>query len=342
MSDVKNSDDVEKFTDYLVELTAAYQVTDTGEIQHSDGTPVKIALATEERCLSSYRESSKLIDHLMLNIFTDNTVVSAPVDWFYKVIDKQIAFLLKLTFEKAIVHKEEVSDEKQYTRMELSSILKNDKSLLKDLDSIHINDLLFILYKRKDKTAQLQTNIFDPEWIKTKSIKEKNLDMLQKAFKHIFKFDDLTEFNENYKFISSMISIPQCEARLRILLLTLKKLEKYYCAFHTDIDNFNLEVFENNLPHLAKYYSIAISVNAPAAVRSELESKSNSPINIQQKIFKSPFGGVSNNPNITIQSSQPTINIIPNQPRTFTSPFANSGMFGASTSNMNLSRSPFA
>lgn len=341
-----NSDAVEDFTKYLIEIRGAFKVADDGEIQYSDGEPVEIEIGDVNKRISSYRETSSLRDHLMLNIFTDNITNTAPVDWFYSVMSKQLSTLLRIVFEDAIPHKEETEDDKQYVRMELASVFKGDKTVLKDLEKIDSDDLLYIHWFKKDKTAQLQTKIFDKEYIESKSFKPKNINIIQKAFKTIFKFDEESEFNENYKFISSILSIPQCEARLRIILLTLKKIEKFYCAFHPDVENFNLQYFEDNLPNLTKYYSIACSVNAPTAstaIRSELESKSNAPITIPtKKEFKSAF---SPTPTISFGRSQEKEIIInpaftPPQRKEFVSPFASTSSFGRSGSSK--VKSPFA
>ena len=343
MSIEANSEAVENFTKYLVEITGAFRVKDNGEIVHYDGEEaVEIELGDMSKRLSSYREVSSLQDHLVLNIFTDNITNTAPVDWFYKIMSRQLSTVVRIILEKAIPHKEEVEDDHQYVRMELASVFKGDKTVLKDLDRIDDEDLLYVHWFRKDKTAQLQTKIFDKEYLDSKSFKPKNINMIQKAFKVIFKFEEEADFNENYKFISSILSIPQCEARLRIILLALKKIEKFYVAFHPDFGGFNLQFFEDNLPNLTKYYSIACSVNAPSAsIRSELESKSNAPISIPvKKEFKSPF---SPSPTISFAPKEREIVINPifsPQRKTFVSPFANSGAIAFGDSRK--VRSPFA
>jgi len=326
MSEEVSGEQVEDFSKFLIELGGFFIVEDSGEILFNDGDPVTIDIGEESKKVSSYKETSKG-DNLMLNIFSDNLVNTAAVDWFYTTKSKQMAILFQMIVSKAILYKsDEIKDSHEYVRMELTSLLKGDKKMLKDFEELEIDDLLYILYKKKQKTAQLQTKIFDKDWMNTKhdKIPAKHWTAFHKVFKHIFKVDDEDEFNETYKFTSSMLSIPQCEAQLRIILMTMQKLEKFFRAFHPDAPDFGLKEFSKHLPNIHKYHGVACWVNGSSTTRAELEKKSNAPVVSMPKEFKSPFASATP----SIQVSSPIIDLTPKKQTSFQSPFAQMNTFG--------------
>lgn len=267
------SDDAEEFIEFLVEFGGTAIVDPkSGEIRDHKGEPIHISTAGGDLPMIVYREVSKTRNHLVLNPFTDNLVDNAQVEWFYSRKSMELAVVLQMVMEAAIEFhsaKKDTDDPDQFVKLEISSILKGDAKTLADFQKIQADDLLVIYYSTKQKTAQLQTKIFDDDYIKTLDIKAKHLASFQKAFLHIFKCDTEAEFNSEYKYTSSLLTIPNAEAQLRVLYMGHKRLDKFYRAFFPELGTVNLDMFQKHIPNLHKYYGITAWANSSAPQKKE-------------------------------------------------------------------------
>lgn len=270
-------EDAEEFIEFLVTFGGTVKVDPkTGEIRNHEDLPIEIDTSSGKCPMLVYRELSRTKNHLVLNPFSDMSTDAVQLNWFYNRKAMELAVLLQMIIESAIQFKSDkqskTEDPNQFVKLEISSILKGDSKLLKEFQKIEPDDLLDIVYSKKKKTAQLQSNIFDPDYIKTLDMKATIISQFQKAFLYIFKVDSYEEFLSEYKFTSGMLTIPDAEAKLRVLHMGHKKLEKYYKAFFPDADTVDLKMFDKHLPNLHKYYGITSWTNSTAPVKQEVKT----------------------------------------------------------------------
>lgn len=278
------SKDAEDFVDYLLTVGGFRTVNATGEVFELSGKPVMIPTAGDPMPLMSYRESSKASGFLMLNPFIDNAVNAPQCNKFYERKSIDIGEIMYEIISTALAFKSSPDNATNYPMIELASIIsgiaKPDAKLIAAFNSIDAVDLLFILDKKRDKTAQLKTKLFDLEYQKTKpGIKDKQWLIFQKLFLHIMTSDDVADFNATYKFVSSMINIPNVETQLRVTRMALHKLEKYWITMGGA--GFNIPYFDKNLGNLLKFHRISLCMNsvAPAAADDGVVSVVTKPVN---------------------------------------------------------------
>ena len=162
------------FIKYLVELTNYGFVKEgTNEILDIHGEPITVSTPSGEKPLMVFGPKIIADDHVILNIFVDDNTEGSQVTWFWA---SQLGILGTITKEiilNAITYKSK-NDDSDFICMELAHILKGDAKMQRDFDKIAIEDLITIFYQKeskkdpkKNKTAQLQTKLFDKAYMET-------------------------------------------------------------------------------------------------------------------------------------------------------------------------------
>jgi len=266
MSDQKATPEMaSEFTKYLVELTHyGFVDDDTNEIRDIDGKPIEVTLTSTQKPMMIFGPKLIADNHVILNVFSDNAVEGAQVSWFWRTHRAVLGTMAKMVIDSAITYKSQ-NDDSDFIKMELAHILKGDTKMKADFEKISFEDLLTVFYQKKTKTAQLQTKIFDKEYIATLDIKKKYWDVFQKTFLTIFKVQSVEEFNQVYKFTSKLISVPKCEAKLMVIRKGLDALTRYTEAFLGI--KYDTSMFDVHMPQLHQYYIVSAWSDAPVASR---------------------------------------------------------------------------
>lgn len=266
------ADDVEEFSEYLVSVCGVKIDPKTGEIRNSSDEPITVETSSGHKPMIVYRELTKLKNHVILNIFSDKSEHNAQLRWFWNQKSFELATMLQLIIESAIQYKAgTMTDEHEYVRLSIASMCpQTERKLLENFQKIQSSELLELVYSKSNKTAQLQTRIFDEAYMKTLNIPTKQWNVIHKVFKHIFKVDDEKEFNSLFKFTSSLNSIPGCEAQLRVFHRCLQSMEKYYVAFFGG-EGFKLDWFERNLQNIQTYYALTDWIAQPSSATAEIK-----------------------------------------------------------------------
>jgi len=264
------ADQAEDFTEYLIHVGGYVVDPKTGEIRFPDGSPAEAETSNGPKPIMAYRELTKLKQHLMLNIFSDADDDNAQLDWFYQNKSGEVGVRLQTIMKSAIAYKSgSITDENEYVRLSLSAHCPSDKKLAENFEKILPEHLLSIFYAKANKTCQLHTQMFDPEYRATLSIPQKHWVIFEKMMKQIFKFDDVQELYDTYKFTSALMTIPGCESKLRVYFMALRAMEKYMKAFIPDIQDMRLSYFEENLSKIQQFYSITKWVASPSSLTAE-------------------------------------------------------------------------
>lgn len=252
------------FTKYLVELTNyAFVDDDTNEIRDIKGDPIKIGSSGSDKPMMIFGPKLIADNHVILNVFSDNAIEGAQVSWFWRSQKAILGTMLKLVISEAITYKSQ-NDDSDFIKMELAHILKGNAEMRTDFEKISFEDLLTVFYQRKTKTAQLQTKIFDKEYMNTLDFKKKkHWDVFQKTFLAIFKVQSVEEFNALYQYTSKLVSIPKCEAKLMVVRKGLDAIGRYTEAFLGI--RYDTSMFDEHMPHLHQYYVVSAWSDAPVA-----------------------------------------------------------------------------
>ena len=308
-TDTVTAEDAEEITQYLIEVGGGMKVDPrTGEIRREkDDTPFQVETVDGPKCILAYREVLKIDDHVVLNLFNDDDNDSAHIIWFYQNKSRTFSSLVSVLMELAYLHDTKAKD-KNYPLLELAAIVKKGtKDFIKDLFKIDVDDMLRIFYKRNKKTCQVQTNLFDENFATGSDISQKNLDVIQKCFLHIFKCDSYEEFTSEFKFTSAMHNVARAESHFRVIKKLLGKIEKYSVAVGEP--PFELDVIERHMGNLHKYAALTSWIATPAIPVSQGDSSGSGKVKVSTGVAVQPkdkFGPGSKAGNMSTQKVRVT------------------------------------
>ncbi len=211
-----------KVTDFyktLVQWGGAFKVEDKKILYVSDNEPLTVKVGDDTKEMMVLHEEMERGNYAYFNPLVETMGHTAEKKWFMTSRNHIIGFLIHGCIAKMIeigMEGDEAADSPGYDALELSEayIGKTDAKMLKELDHIPITKLIRLVYSRPKRTAQLQTNLFDDDYIESLKWRKKTIRIIRSMFSDIMSSDEL---HKDFKYRAKELNMPQIECVVNIM-----------------------------------------------------------------------------------------------------------------------------
>jgi uncharacterized metal-binding protein len=213
---------IKKFGKLLVEWGGVYKLDeDDFIVVKSSNSPVLIETKNKDKGLPLrlFTDSIDYGDFTYLNLFVDIIGKVNEKDWFYDTRSMIAGNLIKKCIKRIIeVNTTDKDGNHSLGVLSIASKFADmvDEKMLKELENIKPTELGRIVYSRPKRVAQLQTDIYDDDFISTKHIRKKTLKALHAIHSDLLESDNV---HEHYKVKPTLGGIHKTETILTIMMM---------------------------------------------------------------------------------------------------------------------------
>lgn len=215
-----------EFHKQLIELCGLYTLTDDNRILQ-DGKPVTIPSGNREKELRLISDNMLIDQNIAyLNPLYETLGKSDEKIWLFNLITTAPGMIFKqiliTVIENALDNKD---NPREYSlRSKINALI--DAKTLDEINSINSNSFIHIYYMKKNKSATVQSEVFDPEYrAEFSKFRKKTWDAIEQVFTAIF--GDPNELDNNYSYTATILSIPETECKLKVSAAVLRDLDQY-------------------------------------------------------------------------------------------------------------------
>lgn len=266
-----NPDTIFDFTKRLVELGGIYKINDDLSITNTVSDNV-IAIPSGKKSipLKVFKDGMESGEFALLMPYKEQLGINREREWFFDSLQIIIGNLIKELTLKIIKDAVEKKDDNysQYALMNKIAGLA-DETMLKEVEKLRAHDFIFINYNKKLKTASAQTRIVDEELLEEHGrFRKKSWEVIQTLFN---EFIGTTDPEELYTYQSTILSIPETDAKLHVIIALAKALGAYV----RDILEIDLgeDILEQHLANLEGYGKLHAWVSATTSSTTETCSR---------------------------------------------------------------------
>lgn len=189
--------------------------------------------------------------------------VQPALAWFWQTRLAGLSAIVKEIILSCLTTGVEAKDE-DYDRLSLITGIssKFDKQMITDVGKINSADIFRIFYDKSRKTAEAQTELFTEGIQKKHKFRKKTWEVVQELFLRIFgitKADDL----EKYRYKATILSIPDIDAKMHVVLMVMKQIGGYVEKFMTL--NIPIDELEKHVANLETYAKVSAWMTATVA-----------------------------------------------------------------------------
>lgn len=250
-------EDFTKFVKYLVELGNTHYVDDHYAILAvNTDNPVGIKVGKKLLPLQIWHENMVVGDYVTLNLFVEKLAYCPEKHWFFTTKSFMIDFIVRKCIKRIIEigiqsNKEDIPYEvMEYVSPYLDTI---DEKMINELKGLKTLDLLELFYHKQSTTIQLQTKIYEEDFVNTHKPKPrvKFVKFLQQVLEKFFK---TTELEEIYKYKSQFVGMQETDAYITMIHKICSVIEKPVKAL-LDID-FDMKTFDKYIANLTDFHKL--------------------------------------------------------------------------------------
>jgi hypothetical protein len=196
-----------EFITLLVEYGGVYKVDKrTGFVLESDDAEVGIVINEKKLPLMVQREVMPPGAFAILNPFNEPMGVSTERVWFLQSRSAILSEIMKRCFI-ALAELANSENSSEYAKMEhIGRFAANmDAKFIKEITKLKSSRLLRIFYSKAQRTAQLQTDMFDPDFVKELDMRARSIATIQGLLCALLKVDEKDTKNgidQVYKYSS--------------------------------------------------------------------------------------------------------------------------------------------
>jgi hypothetical protein len=242
---------ITEFLRLLVEWGGVYKVRDDMMIVTAeDDMPVLVTIGNNQLPLMLFSDNMKAGKHTFFNPLVETLGHSSERTWFMQsrmlILGVMIKRMMQLIVSKCLSDDEDLP----YDLIEAVSPYRKrvDAKLEEEIGKIEPLHMLRIIYNKPKRTAQAQTDIFDEEYIESLKIRKKSVEVIQDM---LVTFLGTEEVHETYVHKATIVSMPETDAFLHVLLMLSQTIGNYAKV----LLNRDLRVveFEQHMEHLEEY-----------------------------------------------------------------------------------------
>lgn len=215
-------DTVTNFLKLLVKWGGVFDVMDDNTIVYSgDAEPVTVMIAKDQKKIMVLHENMPAGKHTFFNPLVETMGHSAERKWFNEsrssIIGCTLMGCIKRIIELALAEEDDAAPP-TYNELELVEpyVKKVDVKMLKELDKLGVNKLLRLVYNKRSHTAQLHTELYKDDFLKSVPMRQKTIKFLRLVVGDLLATDNV---HKDYKFKAKELGMPEIESVINIMSL---------------------------------------------------------------------------------------------------------------------------
>lgn len=271
-----NKTTIKEFEKLLIELGGFHELRDNGTIYRvSDGEQIAVPVGKQNLPIVLFEEGMPVgSDVVYLNPFSETMGVNRDREWFYDMLSKVLAGLIK----GVVIGVCTTITEKKNAEYTVYPLVQKvlpfvDENFVKEVSKISLNDWFCIFYNKSRKTAEAQCAIFTNEFKAAHpKFRKKTWDGLEQFYLEIFR---TTNLEESYSYTSQTTGIPETDAKLNIVIGIVRDIAPYVKdILGVDLQYDKLVEHMANIEGYGKLYSWAVLRRGPVVEESKPVPKS--------------------------------------------------------------------
>lgn len=290
-----NKQTIKEFEKLLIELGGFHELREDGTIwRTSDGVQIAVPVGKQNLPIVLFEEGmSSGSDVVHLNPFSETMGVNRDREWFYEMLSKVLAGLIKgvvMSICTTII-------EKKSSNYEIYPLVNKvlpfvDENFIKEVGKISLNDWFCIFYNKSRKTAEAQCAIFTEEFKAAHpKFRKKTWDGLEAFYMELFH---TTHLEDSYTYTSQMTGVPETDAKLNIVIGVIKDIEPYVKdILDIDLNYAKLSEHMANIEGYGKLYSWAVLRRGPVVEEAKPVPKSAVANGLLPQVAAAPFDGAA-------------------------------------------------
>lgn len=290
-----NKQTIKEFEKLLIELGGFHELREDGTIwRKSDGVQIAVPVGKQNLPIVLFEEGMAVgNDVVYLNPFSETMGVNRDREWFYEMLSKVLAGLIK----GVVVSVCTTIIEKKQTEYSVYPLINKvlpfvDENFLKEISKISLNDWFCIFYNKSRKTAEAQSAIFTEEFRAAHpKFRKKTWDGLEAFYMELFR---TTRLEESYSYTSQTTGIPETDAKLNVVVGVIRDIEPYVKdILDTELHADKLIEHMANIEGYGKLYSWAVLRRGPVVEENKPVPKSAVANGLLPQVAPAPFNGAA-------------------------------------------------
>lgn len=214
-------DHVTEFYKILVEWGSAFKVDDDYKILFaSDDKPVTVESGGDTRDIMVLHGNMKRGNTTFFNPLVETMGHSAEKKWFMASRNDIIGYIVQGCLVKMIELSvaEPEGDKPSYEALEIAQahIGKADVKMLDELDKLPLKKLVRVMYSKARRTAQLQTDIFNDDYMASLKWRKKTIKMVRAMFSELLASETP---HKDFKYVAKELNMPRIECIVNIMAM---------------------------------------------------------------------------------------------------------------------------
>lgn len=299
-----NEASMNEFGKLLIEMGGLYEVREDSSIYTKAGRPVQITIGKEKKDLFLFRDGMPNGDYIALNIFKDDLGVNRERQWFFETRNVILGTIMQELMKyviKVAVNKDDENIESYSIVNKISNLGKGktpDEKMIGEITDINYLDILNIFYNKKQKTAQIQSNMLsNASYAEDHNIRDKTMTIIRILMKELTGTDDI---EGSFVYTSKSLEVAELDAKLTVMISFIEAINSY----SKDFLNIDLcpEQLKEHMKHLEGYTKIRSWFSSSVPVSKEKAQLNDIPP--WERNNTNPFLQVQQNPYQPVQMQQ--------------------------------------
>jgi hypothetical protein len=246
-----NQNNITEFFKLLVEFGGCYYVDNEMFIKSTvDDTPVLVKINNNPMPMKVYHENMKVGKYTIFNPLVEVLGHSAERTWFIQSRSLIVGVMIKEMMKKVVNIVTDKDEDFDYDKLDAIQpfVKKIDKKLLSEIDKLEPVRILRIIYNKKKRIAQAQSDLWEEEYRNTLKIRKGSWSIIPEMLEAFIGTDEVHEIF-NYK--ATIVGMQETDAFLHVLLQLAIAMDQYVKLL-LDRD-LRVPEFVNHMEHLEEY-----------------------------------------------------------------------------------------
>lgn len=254
---------IQEFTKLLITMGDYYEVLPDNTIRAKlTGDIISVAPGKKPVPIVIFYSNAPIGDYAYLNPYKETMGKNVERDWFFTSLNVVIANIVKSLMVKLVRDCVDKVDN-NYDQFPLMSKIadKADATMVDEIDKLRAMSFIRIYYDKKEKTCIAQTELFLEELKNSyPKYRKKTWEVIKILFDEFF--DSVDDFEDTYKYQATILSIPETDAKLHVIIGLVNAIGPLYRDITgKDLHEKELEQHLEVLEGYAKLYSWAAVSN---------------------------------------------------------------------------------